>query len=103
MISAYPVNKKADKVLAAFSDDFYHDDIHALEIEDDANAIAISPGVTNISGGQNKHGFPASAVSVVEDNITHMSVNLDKNAAWFLKGVGGPMTRKGALKPEENV
>ena len=40
LIAAYPANKKADKVLAALGEDFYHDDIHALEFEDDADAIA---------------------------------------------------------------
>ena len=27
-----------------------------------------------------------------------MFLELDKNAAWFLKGVGGPKTQKGSLK-----
>jgi len=61
--------------------------------------VTIGSGVIQIAGGQNKHAFPASTMQVVgEDNITHVFVNLDKNAAWFLKGTGGWKTRKGDLK-----
>ena len=37
-------------------------------------------------------------MEVRDKDITHMFVNLDKNAAWLLKGTGGWKTRKGDLK-----
>ena len=37
-------------------------------------------------------------MEVRDKDITHMFVNLDKNANWFLKGTGGWKTRKGDLK-----
>ena len=61
--------------------------------------VTMRQGVTNISGGQNGQAFPASTLQVVEGDRTHMFVALDKDAVWFLKGAGGPTTRKGDLKP----
>ena len=49
----------------------------------DGHIVKIRSGITTISGGQNNIGFPASTVSVVEDNITHLYIHLEKTQPGF--------------------
>ena len=60
---------------------------------------SVRPGYINISGGFNKQLLPAASIQIKLDNTLHTFVDLDKNAQWFLKGVGGLGTRKDDLKP----
>ena len=40
LITPYPPRKKADRILANLGEDFYHDDLHALDNEGDDTAVA---------------------------------------------------------------
>ena len=51
-----------------------------------------------VKGGYNTKAEAAAALEYQVDGATHVYVELDKNAQWFLKGVGGPKARKGDLK-----
>jgi hypothetical protein len=51
-----------------------------------------------VKGGYNTKAEVAAALEYQVDGATHAYVELDKNAQWFLKGVGGPKARKGDLK-----
>ena len=52
-----------------------------------------------VSGGYNpKHEIATSILYTTIDGTSFNYVELDKNAKWFLKGVGGPKTVKGDLK-----
>jgi len=65
LISPYPANKKADHVLAALGDDFYHDDIHALENGDDATAIADADQEASASSAE-EDDEPVAPVDAIE-------------------------------------
>jgi hypothetical protein len=55
-------------------------------------------GLVNVSGGFSNVMLCASSISITTQTITQIFVQLDKNAHWFLKGVGGLATQKGTLK-----
>ena len=61
--------------------------------------VSVEQGIVNIKGGYNKRGEAAQSIQYQVGGATHVLVELDKNAHWFLKGVGGPGVQKGALKP----
>ena len=54
--------------------------------------------MVNIDGGYNTRGEPAKSIVYGVGKASHTFVALDKNAAWFLRGVAGPAVRKGDLK-----
>ena len=60
--------------------------------------VAVVGGIVNIKGGYNRSGKVGSSISYQVDNTIHVFVELDKNAEWFLKEVGGTRTQKGDLK-----
>ena len=60
--------------------------------------VAVVGGIVNIKGGYNRSGKRGSSISYQVDNTIHVFVELDKNAEWFLKGVGGTKIQKGDLK-----
>ena len=60
--------------------------------------VAVVGGIVNIKGGYNRSGKRGSSISYQVDNTIHVFVELDKNAEWFLKGVGGTKIQKGELK-----
>ena len=55
-------------------------------------------GCVNVVGGWNKKPAIAHGVQYQMGKTMHTFVELDKNALWFLKGVGGGHVRKGDLK-----
>ena len=59
----------------------------------------LRPGYVNVTGGFNKKLLAAASLQYQVGDTTHIFVELDKNADWFLKGVGGPKIKKGDLKP----
>jgi hypothetical protein len=56
-----------------------------------------------IKGGYNKRAESAACIEYQSGDTTHVFVELDKNAPWFLKGVGGPKIQKGDLKPVQVI
>ena len=52
-----------------------------------------------IKGGYSTRGEQAPSIQYQDGDNTHVFVELDKNAQWLLKGVGGRSVRKGDLKP----
>ena len=59
--------------------------------------ISIEHGQVTIKGGFNRKGELANAIQYqCADNTTHTFVALQKDALWFVNGVGG--VRKGDLK-----
>ena len=61
--------------------------------------VSIETGIVRIKGGYNTRGEAAHSMEYKIHGTTHLFVELDKNAEWFLKGVGGPKVQKGDLKP----
>ena len=55
-------------------------------------------GLVSITGGYNTQGMLAQSIEYRMTGSTQVFVLLDKNAHWFLKGVGGGSTGKGELK-----
>ena len=61
--------------------------------------VAVAPGMVSVTGGYGgKTAQSAPAVQYSVDGAIHLFVELDKNAAWYLKGVGGRDVQKGDLK-----
>jgi hypothetical protein len=54
-----------------------------------------------LTGGFNTSVCTAPCIDYKMGDRTHKFVQLDKNALWFLKSVGGPTTRKGELRAVE--
>ena len=61
--------------------------------------MSIVTGIVSIKGGYNTRGEAAQSIQYQIRDTTHLFVELDKNAPWFLKGVGGTKIQKGDLKP----
>ena len=61
--------------------------------------VSIETGLVSIKGGYNTRGEAAHSIQYQIHDTTHLFVELDKNAPWFLKGVGGTKIQKGDLKP----
>ena len=61
--------------------------------------VSTETGLVRIKGGYNTRGEAAEGIQYQIHDTTHQFVKLDKNAAWFLKGVGGTKVQKGDLKP----
>ena len=59
----------------------------------------------SVIGGYNPHSEAAACIQyqMPGNTVTHTFVALDKNATWFLKGVGGVNIRKGDLKPVQVI
>jgi len=53
----------------------------------------------SIKGGYNTRAESGNCVEFQDGDNTRLFVELDKNAPWFLKGVGGAKVQKGDLKP----
>ena len=49
--------------------------------------------------GYSTRGGPARSIQYPIGDTTHLFVELDKNASWFLKGAGGMKMKRGGLKP----
>ena len=60
-------------------------------------SVVVTEDVLIVTGGFNTRPEVAKSLLYTTDT-THSYVELDKNSAWFLKGVGGPKTSKGDLK-----
>jgi hypothetical protein len=60
--------------------------------------MVATSSLLNIKGGVNTRGELATSVHYQVGDAIHVFVELDKNARWFLKGVGGTTVRKGDLK-----
>ena len=60
-------------------------------------SVVVTEDVLIVTGGFNTRPEVAKSILYTTDT-THSYVELDKNSAWFLKGVGGPKTGKGDLK-----
>jgi hypothetical protein len=61
--------------------------------------VSVVQDRVSIAGGYSPRGETAHSIQYQVGTTTHVFVELDKNATWFLKGVGGAVTRKGDLKP----
>ena len=60
--------------------------------------MEVTQSLVNVKGGFNTSYVIAKSISYTIGDTTHLFVQLDKNALWFLKGAGGTKTRKGDLK-----
>jgi hypothetical protein len=60
--------------------------------------VEIIQSAVTIKGGFCKTPTVATTIDYNIGTTTHRFVEMDKNAVWFLKGVGGPKTQKGELK-----
>ena len=60
--------------------------------------VSIVTGIVSIKGGYNTRGEAAQSIQYQIRDTTHLFVELDKNAPWFLKGVGGLGARQGDSK-----
>ena len=56
--------------------------------------MSIETGMVRIKGGYNTRGLAGFSMEYKIDGTTHLFVELDKNAPWFLKGVGGTKIQK---------
>ena len=61
--------------------------------------VTVEDGHVTIKGGYNNHAEIAPCIRYQVNGKTRTFVLVDKNAPWFLKGVGGKDTQKGDLKP----
>ena len=64
-------------------------------------SVSITQDTVTIQGGYSTRGEAAPTVQYKVGDTTQIFVELDKNASWFLKGVGGPKVQKGDLKAVE--
>ena len=60
--------------------------------------VKVFSGVIGISGGFQRKALGAPSLEVTVRHQNHRFVELNKNAEWFLKCVGGDKTQKGDLK-----
>ena len=60
--------------------------------------VTVVTGLVNVSGGFSNVMLCVSSIAITNQTITQTFVQLDKNAHWFLKGVGGAGTQKGTLR-----
>ena len=60
--------------------------------------VDCTEALLHIRGGFSAEYLTAPSVSFITGEVTHKSVQLSKNATWFLKGIGGKSARKGDLK-----
>ena len=56
--------------------------------------VEVSGGFVTMEGGFSKHPAVARGIQYQMGNTTHLFVELDKNAPWFLQGVVGLKARK---------
>jgi hypothetical protein len=61
--------------------------------------VSVEQGIVNITGGYSTRGESAQSIQYQVGDATHCFVSLEKNAWWFVKGVGGSKAQKGDLKP----
>ena len=64
-------------------------------------SVSITQNTVTIQGGYSTRGEAAPTVQYKVGDTTQTFVELDKNASWFLKGVGGSKAKKGDLKAVE--
>ena len=62
------------------------------------NPVQISRSQACVIGGFSNTPILAKSIDFVMGGSVHLFIELDKNASWFLKSVGGPGTNKGDLK-----
>jgi hypothetical protein len=60
--------------------------------------VSTVPGLISIKGGYNSKAETATTIEYEVDGVRSVYVQLDKNAIWFLKGVGGTGTYRGGLQ-----
>ena len=60
--------------------------------------VSTVAGLISIKGGYNSKPEVANTIEYEFGGVVSVFVALDKNAAWFLKGVGGTGTTKGSLQ-----
>ncbi|MDP7560748.1 MAG: hypothetical protein QF745_09425 [Planctomycetota bacterium] len=60
--------------------------------------MQVTQTLMNVSGGFSTGFLAVNSIGYTVGDTTHTFVQLDKNAPWFLKGVGGPKIKKGELK-----
>ena len=60
--------------------------------------VQVTQTLWNVSGGFSTGFLTVNSIDYTVGDTTHTFVQLDKNAPWFLKGVGGAKTKKGDLK-----
>ena len=74
--------------------------------------VVVKHDKVSVIGGYNAHSEAAACIQyqavgldkdAMGNTVTHTFVELDKNAQWFLKGVGGGQVKKGDLKPVQVV
>jgi hypothetical protein len=63
------------------------------------HSVAVVHDRVSIKGGYNSRFEAGRCIQYQAGDTIHTFVELDKNATWFLKGVGGAKTQKGDLKP----
>jgi len=63
--------------------------------------VRVEKSTVCLSGGFSSSLSTAPSIEYTLGSTTTLFVQLDKNATWFLKGVGGPSTQKGDLKAVE--
>lgn len=61
--------------------------------------VCIKHDRVSIQGGYSSRPEAGTCIQYQVDDRVETFVELDKNATWFLKGVGGAKTQKGDLKP----
>ena len=80
-----------------------HDDAHVKKrltppgAKTNWRPVSLEQDMINVKGGYNTRGESGRIISYEIDKVTHVFVELDKNAEWFLKGVGGPEVQRGDL------
>jgi hypothetical protein len=58
----------------------------------------VKQSMVTITGGYNTRGEAGRSIQYNDGGTSRTFLEVDKNAAWFLKGVGGPKVQKGDLK-----
>ncbi len=56
--------------------------------------VQVAQSLVNVSGGFSTSFLIANSIDYNLGDTTHTFVQLDKNAPWFLKGVGGAKIKK---------
>jgi hypothetical protein len=62
------------------------------------HAVSVVESMVNVTGGFSSKGESARTIRYQTEDAIHTYLEMDKNAQWFLKGVGGSKVRKGDLK-----
>jgi hypothetical protein len=60
--------------------------------------VVVLESLVNVQGGYSTRDEAANSIQYQSGGTIHTYLELDKNAGWFLRGVGGETVRKGDLK-----